>query len=101
MPCDSIRLTSVQLSQCNAALMVSALTELGLSPCLDSNGHTIYFANSQSIDCATGQAKLSRSLTMEQLKRAYSCAVVKQTAKKFGWAPQANNTNQEFVFNKR
>ena len=101
MPCDSIRLTAVQLEKCNSTLMVAALTDLGLSPCLDSNGHTIYFANSQSIDCATGQAKLSRYLTTEQIKRAYSAAVVKQTARKYGWSPSTKNTNEEFVFNRR
>jgi hypothetical protein len=101
MPCDRISTFGVQLEACNANLMFAALQDLGAYPRLRADGHTIDFGNSESIDCATGQAQLSRYHTTEQIKRAYSAAVVKATAKKFGWAPATQNTNQQFVFNRR
>lgn len=101
MPCDSIRLTGVQLEKCNAKLMCDALIALGYSPNMHPDGHTIVFESGQTIDCATGAAQLGRYLSVNEIKRAYSAAIVKATAKKFGWAPQANNTNEEFVYNRR
>jgi hypothetical protein len=81
--------------------MMAALAELGLGPVLQADGHTIRFDSNQSIDCSTGQAQLSRYASVDQLKRAYSAAVVKATAKKFGWTPNQTNTNQQFVFKRR
>lgn len=88
MPCDSVRLTGVKLEACSPEHMLAALTDLRLSPQLTSAG-LIYFGNGESIDCKTGEAQLGRFRDVNEIKRAYSGAVVRATAKKFGWSPQA------------
>ena len=101
MPCHSIRTTSVQLDKSNVNLMLAALTDLALGPRLHADGHTIWFGRQESIDCTTGAAQLGRYRTVNEIKKAYSAAVVKATAKKFGWQPATTNTNEAFVYNRR
>jgi hypothetical protein len=81
--------------------MFAALSELKLSPRLLADGHTITFGNSESLNCSTGEAQLGRYRDQAEIKRAYSGAVVKQTAKKFGWQPAGENTITEFIYQKR
>lgn len=85
MPCDSVRLTGVKLEACSPEHMLAALTDLRLSPQLTSAG-LICFGNGESIDCKTGQSQLASYRDVNEIKRAYSGAVVKATARKFGWS---------------
>ena len=101
MPCDSIRTVGVSLDKCDPPTMLAALTELGLSPRLHSDGHTIFFGN-ESLNCKTGVGQFNRNREVNELKRAYSTQVVRQTAKKNGWQlnPVPGKQN-EYVMVKR
>lgn len=85
MPCDSIRTVGVSLDKCDPPTMLAALTELGLSPRLHPNGHLIYFGNNETLDCQTGKGQFAPTRELNEVKRAYSTTVLKQTAKRNGW----------------
>lgn len=89
MPCESIRTTSVALDKCSPEHMMNALRSLGLSPWQDQGQpHLIYFGSGETINCQTGQSQLGTRRDINEIKRAYSGAVVQATARKFGWTPQ-------------
>jgi len=85
MPCDTIQTTTVDIGKVDHKLLMLALSALGLNPRLQ--GDAIYFQNGV-YSIADKQLDL-RGTNVEsrsaELKRAYSCEVVKTTAKKFNW----------------
>lgn len=90
MPCDSIRLTGVQLEKCDPGHMTNGLRSLGLSPWIDQAApHVIHFGNGEKIDCKTGKGQFGTFRDLNEIKRAYSASIVQATAKKFGWTAQA------------
>jgi len=105
MPCDSIRLTGVQLDKCDPGHMMTALTGLKLSPWIDqATPHVINFGNGESINCKTGKGQFGTLRDLNEIKRAYSGAVVQATARKFGWTPQQVKVvegQQVTTFNRR
>ena len=91
MPCDTISTVSVKFNQkTDQALLVAALTTMGLSPCVHSEGIT--FKDGAYI-AATGEIQWRQTYWNRQnwdaktaeIKRAYSAEVVKSQARRFGW----------------
>lgn len=89
MPCDSLRLNSVDLSalgRIDPNLLVLAFQALGLGGRLSADKSRIDL-NNGSYTFATGKldtyARWNHSL--DEVKQAYSAEVVKATAKRFGW----------------
>lgn len=88
MPCDTIRLQSVQLERCNAQIMLDALSALALAPILQNK--IIRFGRNEWINTETGQSQLSQWRAPKEIKQAYSKALVQRTAKRMGWPVKVN-----------
>ena len=83
MPCDTSRLQSVTLEKCDSKTMIAALSDMGLQPILAEG--KISFGRGEWIDCKTGQSQLAWNRTANEIKVAYSKAIVQRTAKALGW----------------
>jgi hypothetical protein len=82
----------VKLEKCNATVMIAALNSLNLAPRLI--GTAVHFGINEYIDAATGQARLNTNRDANEIKRAYSLAVVQQTTKRAGWTLQQAEPQQ-------
>lgn len=83
----------VKLEQCNADIMLQAISDLGLRPVL-ANG-IISFGSNEYINTKTGESRLAFNRTANEIKQAYSRAIVQRTSKRFGWTvKQSANQNQ-------
>ena len=91
MPCDSIILNQVHLGLSDPAILAEALKDLGalqaqndpLSFSLDGQGYRI---NRQTGDLESYAGQEQTGATADRIKQAYSKAVVKKAASRFGWS---------------
>lgn len=93
MPCNSVRTMTVTLEKCNVDTMTEALRSLALCPEGTADKSIICFGNGEYINCATGEAKLAWNRNANEIKQAYSRAIV-QRAQKAGWIVKQNPNNQ-------
>lgn len=85
MPCYQQRTMSIDLGKLDPVLLGEAMDDLGYNK---------YF---YTYDAAAGRISLEGSaadLSIDEIKRAYSAQVVKQTAKRFGWKITQTKANQ-------
>jgi len=92
MPCDTVRTIAVDFGKCNQTTLLAALTEQRLGPWTE--GGLIYFGNGEWINTATGESRLASMRNVSELRAAYSTAVMKQTATRFGWKLKQTGPNQ-------
>ena len=92
MPCDQIRVSTVNIGKLNPEPLIAALTTLGLTPI--HSGNMIRFGRGESYDIATGTMKIGVRYSTNEIKQAYSAEVVKSQAKKFGWKLTEDGPNQ-------
>lgn len=93
MPCDTRRTMTVDLNKCDALTMMDALNELKLRPMLQSG--LIRFGYREWIDTKTGRSELTTLRDVNEIKQAYSRAVIRRSAKQYGWKiKQGSNQNQ-------
>lgn len=86
MPCDTIQTSAVDLSamgKLSPELLQAALADMGLRPF--RQGDILRFGFSEWINIKTGQASLTTTRNVNEIKRAYSRQVVMSQAKRFGW----------------
>lgn len=100
MPCDSRKTIEVELKACNKVLMFDALTELKLRPLKLTNSTVIEFGNGEFIDCATGKATLGTFRSVNEIRQAYSRAVIRHTADRNRWKVKKGRNQNELIIQK-
>ena len=86
MPCNLIRITTLQLNAAHPMLLKSAIEGLGYR--VESiNGCLYCYGNGRSFRIANGEITVAtKDLdVVNQVKRAYSQKVVQTAARKYGW----------------
>lgn len=99
MPCYSIVLNSVELSVSDHALLIQALDDLNLYMTSDlksdirfSDGNYIYSLSDGMLTSEAPDRTISDM--RNKIKRNYSHAVIRKTAKKRGWKVKLNKKDK-------
>ena len=87
MPCDQIRVVSVEFSAAtDAIILTAALQALGYSVQMSARAVTFQrYGRAQVFDLKTKRLTVDQSVDVAEVKRAYSEEVVNAQARKFGW----------------
>lgn len=103
MPCNTIRLATINLGKADPGHLKLALEALGFR--VETRGAVLVFAdtyNRQGTVNADGKViynsamltSKNLAITENMVKQAYSAQVVQATAKKFGWNVREKGENQ-------
>ncbi|MCI0604376.1 hypothetical protein L0156_15370 [bacterium] len=86
MPCNLIRLTTVQLTAAHPTLLKSAVESLGYKV-EEVNGCLYCYGHGRSFRIANGEITVGANdlAVVNEVKRAYSKKVVQTAARKYGW----------------
>ena len=102
MPCDQIRITTVELEGADLDTMQRALQGLGYT--VSHYGQGLSFQKGfNSAGTYDGHAfSFTRgALDVNTLKRAYSAEVVRTSATRFGWKVTEKTPNRQFIVERR
>lgn len=95
MPCDQVRVSSVDMQRMDLALLVKALEGLGHRVRVDEgvvsfDRHT--YANGKL--SLYNVSEREQADVVNRIKRAYAGEVVKSVSKKYGWNLKSNAANK-------
>lgn len=104
MPCNTVRISTINLAKVDHDLLKAALEALGLkvqsSPLgwaiTDRYGYggTFRFESGKLTHNDRMRTSQGKALSENLVKQAYSGQVVQQTARKFGWSVRETGDNQ-------
>lgn len=84
MPCWTEQQVTVNLGAASLEHLEQALKDLKLAP-YRAGKTTLYFGNNESFNATTKELRVTAGRDVAEIKRAYSAAVVKSQAKRYGW----------------
>lgn len=90
MPCDTIQLSQVEFlaTSTDANLLAKGLKTAGFNVMVYADSHTVSFSKGGrrgTYNSQTGELEIPQSWDSNEIKRAYSQAVVSYAAEQYGW----------------
>ncbi len=97
MPCNEIRLTTINLAQANRDLLLNAIVGMGFTTQTLTDGGIILFMKGASVGTVRGGVVTLRDslgIGQQQVVQAYANEVVKAAGQRAGWAVKSSKENQ-------